>query len=127
LERGDSLKSAATFAFTSTAMPMLTGTLVTVAGFIPIGLNGSAPGEYTFTLFVVIALSLLISWIVAVLFTPLIGVTLLPATMRKHHDEPSRISMAFKRALLFAMRRRWLTISATVAAFGLALLGMGFV
>jgi multidrug efflux pump subunit AcrB len=127
LEQGDSLKKAATFAYTSTAFPMLTGTLVTVAGFIPIGLNGSAPGEYTFTLFVVIALSLLISWIVAVLFTPLIGVTLLPATMKKHHDKPSRVSTAFKQALLFAMRRRWLTISATVAAFGLALLGIGLV
>ena len=59
--------------------PMLTGTLVTVAGFIPIGLNGSSAGEFTFTLFVVIAVSLLVSWIVAVLFTPLIGVTILPA------------------------------------------------
>ena len=54
---------------------MLTGTLVTVAGFIPIGLNSSAAGEFTFTLFVVIAVSLLVSWIVAVLFTPLLGVT----------------------------------------------------
>ena len=50
---------------------MLTGTLVTVAGFIPIGLNSSAAGEFTFTLFVVIAVSLIVSWIVAVLFTPL--------------------------------------------------------
>ena len=57
---------------------MLTGTLVTVAGFIPIGLNSSAAGEFTFTLFVVIAVSLIVSWIVAVLFTPLLGVTLLP-------------------------------------------------
>ena len=62
----------------STAFPMLTGTLVTVAGFVPIGLNGSSAGEYTFTLFAVIASSLLISWVVAVLFTPLLGVTMLP-------------------------------------------------
>ena len=54
---------------------MLTGTLVTVAGFMPIGLNSSTAGEYTFTLFVVIAVSLLLSWIVAVLFAPLLGVT----------------------------------------------------
>ena len=68
---------------------MLTGTLVTVAGFIPIGLNNSAAGEYTFTLFVVIAVSLLVSWIVAVLFAPLLGVTILPATMKQqHHDKP---------------------------------------
>jgi Cation/multidrug efflux pump len=57
---------------------MLTGTLVTVAGFIPIGLNTSNAGEFTYTLFVVIAVSLLVSWIVAVLFTPLLGVTILP-------------------------------------------------
>ena len=54
-EAGDSLEKAATFAYSSTAFPMLTGTLVTVAGFVPIGLNGSSAGEYTFTLFAVIA------------------------------------------------------------------------
>ncbi len=82
-EEGDTLEKAATFAYTSTAFPMLTGTLVTVAGFVPIGLNGSSAGEYTFTLFAVIASALLISWIVAVLFTPLLGVTLLPRTAAK--------------------------------------------
>ena len=66
--------------------PMLTGTLVTVAGFIPIGLNSSNAGEFTFTLFVVIAVSLIVSWIVAVLFTPLLGVTILPAKMKGHHE-----------------------------------------
>src|SRR6201999_2629029 len=71
LEAGDNLRQAATHVYTSTAFPMLTGTLVTVAGFIPIGLNSSAAGEFTFTLFVVIACSLLVSWFVAVLFTPL--------------------------------------------------------
>ena len=78
LEVGDTLRKAATYVYTSTAFPMLTGTLVTVAGFIPIGLNSSAAGEFTFTLFVVIAVSLLVSWIVAVLFAPLLGVTILP-------------------------------------------------
>ena len=73
---------------------MLTGTLVTVAGFIPIGLNNSAAGEFTFTLFVVIAVSLVVSWIVAVLFTPLLGVTILPATMKK----PSRAEGPVRRA-----------------------------
>ena len=127
LERGDSLKSAATFAFTSTAMPMLTGTLVTVAGFIPIGLNGSAAGEYTFTLFVVIALSLLVSWIVAVVFTPLLGVTILPAALKQHRDRPGRAGAAFGRLLDLAMRRRWLTIAATIGLFAASLVGMGFV
>ena len=69
---------------------MLTGTLVTVAGFIPVGLNSSNAGEFTFTLFVVIAVSLLVSWIVAVLFTPLLGVTILPATMKAHHEGKGR-------------------------------------
>ena len=72
--------------------PMLTGTLVTVAGFIPIGLNTSAAGEFTFTLFVVIAVSLIVSWFVAVLFTPLLGVTLLPATMKGHHETKGRFA-----------------------------------
>ena len=91
LEAGDTLRKAATAVYTSTAFPMLTGTLVTVASFIPVGLNSSNAGEYTFTLFVVIAVSLLLSWIVAVLFAPLLGVTLLPKTMKKHHDKPSRL------------------------------------
>ena len=91
LEAGDTLRKAATAVYTSTAFPMLTGTLVTVASFIPVGLNSSNAGEFTFTLFVVIAVSLLLSWIVAVLFAPLLGVTLLPKTMKKHHDKPSRL------------------------------------
>ena len=98
LEAGDALRKAATYVYTSTAFPMLTGTLVTVAGFIPIGLNGSAAGEYTFTLFVVIAVSLLVSWIVAVLFTPLLGVTILPETMKQHHEKPGRFAPAFSGA-----------------------------
>ncbi|HSU87566.1 MAG TPA: efflux RND transporter permease subunit, partial [Terriglobia bacterium] len=67
LELGDPLNKAATFVYTSTAFPMLTGTMVTVASFLPIGLNSSNAGEYTFTLFVVIAVSLILSWIVAVI------------------------------------------------------------
>ena len=86
LEVGDTLAKAATHVYTSTAFPMLTGTLVTVASFIPVGLNDSAAGEYTFTLFVVIAAALLISWVVAVIVAPLLGVTLLPATMKSHGE-----------------------------------------
>jgi len=76
LEAGAEKAKAATFAYTSTAFPMLTGTLVTVAGFVPIGFAKSAAGEYTFSLFAVVALALVISWIVAVLFAPLIGITI---------------------------------------------------
>ena len=127
LEAGDTLRKAATAVYTSTAFPMLTGTLVTVASFIPVGLNSSNAGEFTFTLFVVIAASLLLSWIVAVLFAPLLGVTLLPKTMKKHHDKPSRLMTAFSRVLVGAMRWRWLTIGVTVAMFGVSLYGMKFV
>ncbi len=127
LEVGDPLEKAATHVYTSTAFPMLTGTLVTVAGFIPIGLNSSNAGEFTFTLFVVIAVSLIVSWIVAVLFTPLLGVTILPATIKGHHDKKSRFAQMFSRLLLVCMHRRWTTISVTVAAFLIALFGMTFV
>ncbi|WP_337266895.1 efflux RND transporter permease subunit [Oryzifoliimicrobium ureilyticus] len=127
LEVGDSLHKAATYVYTSTAFPMLTGTLVTVAGFIPIGLNNSAAGEFTFTLFVVIAVSLLTSWIVAVLFTPLLGVTLLPKSMKKHEDHKGRFARLFEGALKLAMRWRWVTIVLTVLAFGLSVMGMGLV
>ena len=127
LEAGDTLAKAATRVYTSTAFPMLTGTLVTVAGFIPIALNGSAAGELTFTLFVVIAVSLLISWIVAVLFTPLLGVTLLPKTITKHHAKRGWFAALFARVLLFTMRWRWLTIITTLAIFAASVFGMGFV
>ncbi len=128
LERGDNLQNAATFAYTSTAFPMLTGTLVTVAGFIPIGFNGSSAGEYTYTLFVVIAASLLTSWVVAVLFAPLIGVKILPKTMQHHdHDNPGRISRYFALLLGAAMRFRWVTIGGTVSLLAAAILGMSFV
>lgn len=127
LEVGDKLEKAASYVYTSTAFPMLTGTLVTVASFIPVGLNNSSAGEFTFTLFVVIAVSLIVSWIVAVLFTPLLGVALLPKTMKKHHEQEGRISAAFSRMLLFCMRHRWLTIGVTVGVFVLSIVGMGFV
>ncbi|TIS99760.1 efflux RND transporter permease subunit [Mesorhizobium sp.] len=127
LEVGDNLRKAATYVYTSTAFPMLTGTLVTVAGFIPIGLNNSAAGEYTFTLFVVIAVSLLVSWIVAVLFAPLLGVTILPATMKQHHEKPGRFTALFRRILVGSVRHHWLTIIATVLLFAASLAGFGLV
>ncbi|QND55056.1 efflux RND transporter permease subunit (plasmid) [Phyllobacterium sp. 628] len=127
LEAGDNLRKAATYVYTHTAFPMLTGTLVTVSGFIPVGLNSSAAGEFTYTLFVVIAVSLVVSWIVAVVFTPLLGVTLLPKTMKNKHDNPGRFTLGFQRVLLLCMRFRWVTIAATVGIFALSLYGMGHV
>ena len=127
LEAGDALTKAATYVYTSTAFPMLTGTLVTVAGFIPIGLNTSNAGEYTFTLFVVIAVSLVVSWIVAVLFTPLLGVTILPAKIKAHHEAKGQSARRFSRLLVVCMQHRWITIGVTAGAFLLALVGMQFV
>ncbi|NKN35932.1 efflux RND transporter permease subunit [Agrobacterium sp. a22-2] len=127
LEAGDTLRKAATHVYTSTAFPMLTGTLVTVAGFIPIGLNNSAAGEFTFTLFVVIAVSLVVSWIVAVLFTPLLGVAILPKTMKSHHEKKGRVAAGFAWLLLLAMRWRWVTIIATVVTFAVSVGGLGLV
>ncbi|WP_242217722.1 efflux RND transporter permease subunit [Shinella zoogloeoides] len=127
LEAGDSLRKAATYVYTSTAFPMLTGTLVTVAGFIPIGLNNSAAGEFTFSLFVVIAISLVVSWVVAVIFTPLLGVTILPKSMKKHHEEKGWFARGFARILDTCMRWKWTTIAATVLIFLGSVFGMGFV
>ncbi len=127
LEVGDDLKKAATYVYTSTAFPMLTGTLVTVASFIPVALNDSGAGEFTFTLFIVIAVSLIASWVVAVVFTPLLGITILPATMKHHTETKGRFSRMFSRVLLLAMRFRWVTIAITVAVFGLSVYSMRFV
>ncbi|WP_263139431.1 efflux RND transporter permease subunit [Pseudomonas sp. RIT-PI-AD] len=127
LEQGDSLHDSATFAYTSTAFPMLTGTLVTVAGFVPIGLNASSAGEYTFTLFAVIAVAMLLSWFVAVLFAPVIAVHILPKRIKAHEGGPGRIARAFGGGLLFAMRHRWLTILLTLLLFAAAVFCMRFV
>lgn len=127
LEMGDSREKAATFAYTSTAFPMLTGTLVTVAGFVPIGLNASSAGEYTFTLFAVIAVAMLVSWVVAVLFAPVIGVHILGKTIKKKEKKEGRIARGFNTSMFWAMRHRWLTIIVTVLLFVAAVFSMGFV
>ncbi len=127
LELGETLSDAASYAWTSIAFPMLTGTLVTVAGFIPIGLNNSDAGEFTFSLFVVIAVSLLVSWVVAVLFAPILGVTFLPKKMKHKSEKPGWLRRNFHRALYAAMRFKWVTIGVTVAAFGVSIWGMQFV
>jgi multidrug efflux pump subunit AcrB len=127
LETGDSLKKAATYVYTSTAFPMLTGTLVTVAGFIPVAFNKSNAGEFTFTLFVVIAVSLVVSWVVAVVFTPLIGVTILPKTMKKHAEHKGWFAKAFSNLLQACLRWRWMTIIATILLFAASVAGLSLV
>ncbi|PRC93516.1 efflux RND transporter permease subunit [Solimicrobium silvestre] len=132
MEEGMSRFDAATFAYTSTAMPMLTGTLITAAGFLPIGLAKSMAGEYTFSMFSVNTLALIISWLVAVLFTPYIGYILLkvkPAVSADSHqtlfDTPfySRI----RRMVNWCVEWRKATILLTLAAFALGLFGFGFI
>jgi multidrug efflux pump len=127
LEQGADKVTAATFAYSHTAFPMLTGTLVTIAGFVPVGFAASSAGEYCFTLFVVVAIALTASWFVAVLFTPLAGVFILAHGVKSHSHEPSRFARAFHRLLDWVLRRKYAVIGATVGLFLAALVGMQFV
>src|SRR6516165_4842124 len=130
LEAGVDREHAATHAWVTTAFPMLTGTLVTVAGFVPIGFAQSGAGEYCYSLFAVIAVALLASWIVAVVFAPVIGVTILPKTMKSHdgeHGEPGRFMRFFRATLVFCMRARWAVIAVTLGLFAAALYGYRFI
>jgi multidrug efflux pump len=107
---------------------MGTGTLVTVAAFLPIGLAQSAAGEYLFSLFAVVAVALIVSWFVAAIFTPLIGVAVLPDKVKPRVDRDSgRIMRRFRRVLVLSMRWRRVTVTATLAMFVLSLIGFAFV
>ena len=127
LEEGCDKVTAATFAYTSTAFPMLTGTLVTIVGFVPVGFAASSAGEYCYTLFAVVGIALTASWFVAVLFTPLTGVFILPNKMQRHGHEPSRFARAFHTALDRVLHLKYWVIGTTVALFVAALVGMQFV
>jgi len=117
LEEGFDKVRAATFAYTSTAFPMLTGTLVSVVGFLPVGFAKSSAGEYCFTLFAVVAIALLVSWVVAVVFTPFIGTALLKEKPGAHEPPPGRIARWFRGVLLWALGHRKTVIAATAGAF----------
>jgi multidrug efflux pump subunit AcrB len=132
MEEGFSRFDAATFAYTSTAMPMLTGTLITAAGFLPIGLAKSAAGEYTFSMFSVNALALLISWFAAVLFTPYIGFVLLkakPASSAGDHHElfDTPFYQRFRALVTWCVEWRRTTILLTLMVFGLGVFGFKFI
>ncbi|MBE7373833.1 efflux RND transporter permease subunit [Pseudomonas lopnurensis] len=128
MEQGYDRLKAASFAWTSTAFPMLTGTLITAAGFLPIATAQSSTGEYTRSIFQVVAISLIASWIAAVTFVPLLGEKLLPDLARraaqKHgggSDGHDPYSTAFyqrvRRVVTFCVRRRKTVIVLTLAAF----------
>ncbi|MCU6501218.1 efflux RND transporter permease subunit [Rugamonas sp. A1-17] len=132
MEEGMSRFDAATFAYTSTAIPMLTGTLITVAGFLPIGLAKSAAGEYTFSLFSVNALALVISWVVAVVFTPYIGYVLLK--VKPHAEGGGEHDLfdtpgfrKFRAVVNWCVEYRKTTIAATLLIFALGVYGFKFI
>ncbi|MBC7662741.1 MAG: efflux RND transporter permease subunit, partial [Caulobacter sp.] len=145
LEEGYSKERAATFAYEVTSMPMLTGTLITAAGFLPIGLAKSMTGEYTFAIFAVTSAALLISWGVSVYFVPYLGARLLHTRIKAtgsklegagpergqtpvtHEAFDSAFYIRFRRVIAWCLRHRWITIGATIATFVLGLVGMGLV
>jgi multidrug efflux pump subunit AcrB len=130
MEEGFDKVKAATFAYEVTAMPMLTGTLITAAGFLPIGLAKSATGEYTFAIFAVTVIALLLSWWVSVFFVPLLGMWLLK--VKPHHagDQPqelfdSAFYNGFRATVNWCVKHRWITIGTTLLTFALGIAGMG--
>ena len=127
LGAGDSMEKAATFAYKTLAAPMLIGTLVTIAGFVPIGFARSSAGEYTFSIFAVVAIALIVSWFVAVIFAPLLGMAILKPPKEQKEEKPGRVLRAYSAFLGAAMRAKWLTIALTVAAFVAAVFLVRFV
>jgi multidrug efflux pump subunit AcrB len=127
LALGDTKEQAATYAYRTLAFPMLTGTFVTAAGFVPIGFARSAAGEYTFSIFAVVTIALIVSWFVAVLFAPLLGVALLKKPKAGTSGDPGAVVRIFRAILVSAMRWRWLTIAATLACFAAAVAALPLV
>lgn len=131
MEQGFDRFRAASFAYTSTAFPMLTGTLITAAGFVPVGFAKSSAGEYTFSIFAVVTISLLVSWVVAVIFTPFIGYTILPTPKAGHghgEDVYHRGVYRYVRPVVdWCVRRRWIVIASTAVIFVASVGGFGLV
>jgi multidrug efflux pump subunit AcrB len=131
MEQGWDRVRAASFAWESTAFPMLTGTLVTAAGFLPIGFANSAVGEYAGGIFWVVAIALIASWFVAVAFTPYIGVKLLPNFKRAaaghnpHAIYETRVYRVLRRVIEWCVKRRVVVVLATIGIFLVSLVGFG--
>ena len=123
LGAGDSKDDAASYTYKTLAAPMLIGTLVTIASFVPIGFAQSSAGEYTFSIFSVVAIALIASWLVAVVFAPIIGKAILKAPKVEPEKEakPSPILVGYSAFLRGAIRFKWLTIAVTLGAFVLSL------
>ena len=130
MEQGWDRMRAAAFAWESTAFPMLTGTLVTAAGFLPIGFANSAVGEYAGGIFWIVAIALVASWFVAVIFTPYIGVKLLPNIKVHHGHDPhavyeTRMYRALRAVVRWCVEHRIKVVIATVGIFIAAIVGFG--
>lgn len=129
MEQGLSRVKAATFAWSSTAFPMLSGTLVTAMGFMPVGFAASSTGEYTGSMFWVLVIALIASWFVAMIFTPYLGVKLLPDFARLHpHRDPDEVYetpfyVRLRRIITWAVDNRGTVVAATAGVFALAILG----
>ena len=132
MEQGWDKFQAATFAYTSTAFPMLTGTLITAAAFTPVGFSKSAASEYTFSIFAVVTIALGVSWLVAVVFTPYLGYKLLdPAKLvaraQKHGEDiyDTPFYRRFRATVEWCLRNRWKVIVATLLLFVLSIVAFG--
>jgi multidrug efflux pump subunit AcrB len=131
MEEGYSRIDASAYAWSHTAAPMLSGTLVTAVGFMPNGFARSTAGEYTSNMFWIVGIALIASWIVAVVFTPYLGVKLLPEIKKieggHHAIYATRTYHRFRRLLGGVIHRKWLVAAAVIASFVVAVVGMGAV
>ncbi len=142
IEEGYDKVRAATFAYEITAMPMLTGTLITATGFLPIGLAKSVTGEYTFAIFAVTVLALVLSWIVSVYFVPYLGTVLLKSHLAKggstqvqsesqaragqpHESFDTPFYNGFRKTVSWCVQHRWITILLMLLTFAFGIVGMG--
>jgi multidrug efflux pump subunit AcrB len=127
LAAGDPMEKAGGYAYEKLAFAMLTGALVTIAGFVPIGFAQSSAGEYTFSIFAVVGIALIASWIVAVTFAPVIGAALLKPPAAGTVQKEGGLLRGYRAALGAAIRFRWITIGVTIGLFALSVVGLGSV
>ncbi|WP_127169790.1 efflux RND transporter permease subunit [Xanthomonas sp. BRIP62415] len=131
MEEGYSRVAASAYAWSHTAAPMLSGTLVTAVGFMPNGFAASTAGEYTSNMFWIVGIALIVSWVVAVVFTPYLGVKLLPDLKKIEGGHAAMYDTPrynrFRAALGRVIARKWLVAGSVVGLFVLAIVGMGIV
>lgn len=132
LEAGWDKAKAAAYSYEATAMPRLTGALVTVAAFMPIGFSRSTTGEYAGGIFWIVGTAVLLSWIVSGLFTPYLAVKFLPSSFGKHHEHGTDpygtpLYRRLRGWIDLSLEKRWLVIGATVAAMAVSILAMPLV